>query len=83
MLSGIAYESPAVRITSICRVVSTIICKDKDNIEAQYSLEAYNLPLGISQYELSKLIPNEIKTSLPSIEEIESTLEQLSENDKD
>ena len=63
--------------------IGLLICKDKDNIEAQYSLEAYNLPLGISQYELSKLIPNEIKNSLPSIEEIESTLEQLSENDKD
>ena len=63
--------------------IGLLICKDKDNIEAQYSLEAYNLPLGISQYELSKLIPNEIKRSLPSIEEIESTLEQLSENDKD
>lgn len=56
-----------------------LICKDKDNIEAQYSLEAYNLPLGISQYELSKLIPTEIKSTLPSIEEIESRLEQLSD----
>ena len=68
------YDNPTIGL---------LICKDKDNIEAQYSLEAYNLPLGISQYELSKLIPNEIKSSLPSIEEIESTLEQLSENDKD
>lgn len=59
--------------------IGLLICKDKDNIEAQYSLEAYNLPLGISQYELSKLIPNELNSSLPSIEEIESTLEQLSE----
>lgn len=60
--------------------IGLLICKDKDNIEAQYSLEAYNLPLGISQYELSKLIPTEIKSSLPSIEEIESSLEQLSDN---
>ncbi|MBD5205374.1 MAG: DUF1016 domain-containing protein [Bacteroidales bacterium] len=63
--------------------IGLLICKDKANIDAQYSLEAYNLPLGISQYELSKLIPNEIKSSLPSIEEIESTLEQLSKEDKD
>ena len=62
--------------------IGLLICKDKDNIEAQYSLEAYNLPLGISQYDLSNLIPNEIKSTLPSIEEIESTLEQLSENNK-
>ena len=61
--------------------IGLLICKDKDNIEAQYSLEGYNLPLGISQYELTKLIPNEIKSTLPSIEEIESTLEQLSETD--
>ncbi len=59
--------------------IGLLICKDKDNIEAQYSLEAYSLPLGISQYELSDLIPTEIKSSLPSIDEIESTLERLSE----
>lgn len=68
------YDNPTIGL---------LICKDKDNIEAQYSLEAYNLPLGISQYELSKLIPKEIKSSLPSIEQIESTLEQLSENSED
>lgn len=68
------YDNPTIGL---------LICKDKDNIEAQYSLEAYNLPLGISQYELSKLIPKEIKSSLPSIEQIESTLEQLSENKED
>lgn len=68
------YDNPTIGL---------LICKDKDNIEAQYSLEAYNLPLGISQYELSKLIPKEIKSSLPSIEQIESTLEQLSENNVD
>ncbi|MCH5227394.1 MAG: DUF1016 family protein [Muribaculaceae bacterium] len=59
--------------------IGLLICRDKDNIEAQYSLEGYNLPLGISEYELSKLIPTEIKSSLPTIEEIESSLEQLSE----
>ena len=68
------YDNPTIGL---------LICKDKDNIEAQYSLEAYNLPLGISQYELSKLIPKEIKSSLPSIEQIESTLEQLSDNSED
>lgn len=62
--------------------IGLLICKDKDNIEAKYSLEAYNLPLGISQYELSKLIPTEIKSSLPSIDEIESSLERLSEKEE-
>ena len=58
-----------------------IVAKCKNNPEK--ALEAYNLPLGISQYELSKLIPSEIKSSLPSIEEIESSLEQLSGKEKE
>lgn len=61
--------------------IGLLICKDKDNIEAQYALEGYKLPLGISEYELSRLIPEEFKSSLPTIEEIETSLEQLSEND--
>lgn len=60
--------------------IGLLICKDKDNIEAQYSLEAYSLPLGVSQYDLSGLMPSEIKSSLPSIAEIEASLERLSEN---
>ncbi len=62
--------------------IGLLICKDKDNIEAQYSLESYNLPLGISQYELSKLIPKGLKSSLPSIDEIESSLERLSDTNE-
>ena len=49
--------------------IGLLICKDKDNIGA------------IMQNELSKLIPTEIKSSLPSIEEIESSLEKLSEKE--
>lgn len=63
--------------------IGLLICKDKDNIEAQYSLEAYSLPLGISEYELSKLIPTELNSSLPSIEEIEANLQRLSDSEMD
>ncbi len=51
-----------------------LICKDKDSIMAQYALETVNVPLGISSYELSSLIPENFKYSLPSIEEIENEL---------
>ncbi len=51
-----------------------LICKNKDNVLAKYSLESSNVPLGISEYELSKLYPEDIKSSLPSIEEIEREL---------
>ncbi len=54
--------------------IGLLICKNKDNIAAQYALEGYNLPLGISEYELSKLIPSDFKSSLPTIDEIEREL---------
>ncbi|MCC8120344.1 MAG: PDDEXK nuclease domain-containing protein [Bacteroidales bacterium] len=61
--------------------IGILICKDKNNIEAQYSLETYNVPLGISEYKLTNLIPSEFQGTLPTIEEIESNLEKLSSED--
>ena len=48
--------------------IGLLICKDKDEIEAQYALESSSQPLGISSYELSKKIPENLHGSLPSIE---------------
>lgn len=57
--------------------VGLLICKSKDNVLARYALEGYNQPLGISEYELSKLYPAEFKGALPSIEEIEQELKDI------
>ncbi|MCL1867925.1 MAG: PDDEXK nuclease domain-containing protein [Paludibacter sp.] len=54
--------------------VGLLICKTKNNIDVQYSLESMNQPIGISQYTLSKLVPDNFKSSLPSIEDIEREL---------
>ncbi|GHT72246.1 hypothetical protein AGMMS50262_00340 [Bacteroidia bacterium] len=54
--------------------IGLLICKTKDNIDAQYSLESSSQPIGISEYTLSKLLPENFKSSLPSIEEIENEL---------
>jgi len=58
-----------------------LICKTKDNVMAQYSLESSSQPIGISEYELSQLLPENIKSELPSIEEIEERLKEI-ENKK-
>ena len=60
--------------------IGLLIVREKDNIDAQYSLESSNQPIGISEYTLSKLIPENFKSSLPSIEEIER---ELNENNKE
>ena len=57
--------------------IGLIICKTKDNVVAEYSLKASSVPIGISEYQLSKVLPKEIESSLPSIEEIEKSLKAI------
>ena len=54
--------------------VGLLICKSKNDVMAQYALEGYTNPLGISEYELSRLYPKDFKSTLPSIEDIERGL---------
>ncbi len=53
-----------------------LVCKSKDNVQAKYAIESSSQPLGISEYELSNLIPDDFKGSLPTIEEIEAELNE-------
>ena len=41
---------------------------------AQYAANNINAPIGISEFELSKLVPENFKGTLPTIEEIEREL---------
>ena len=54
--------------------IGLLICRQKDSLLAQYALEGTNLPLGISEYELSKLYPKKVDGTIPTIEEIEAKL---------
>lgn len=54
--------------------IGLLICKNKDNLLAQYALESSSQPIGISEYELSKLYPAEVEGTIPSIREIETKL---------
>lgn len=54
--------------------IGLLICKDKDNILAQYALESSSQPIGVAEFQLTKFVPDEFKSSLPSIADIESEL---------
>lgn len=54
--------------------IGLLICKDKDNVLAQYALESSSQPIGIAEFQLTKFIPDKFKSSLPSIEDIELEL---------
>lgn len=56
--------------------IGILLCKNKDKIVAEYALSDINKPIGISEYQLTQSLPETLKPSLPSIEEIEAELEQ-------
>lgn len=57
--------------------IGILICKSKNNTVVEYSLKDINRPLGISEYQLTEILPKEYKSSLPTIEEIEAKLDEL------
>jgi predicted nuclease of restriction endonuclease-like (RecB) superfamily len=61
------------------KTIGLLLCRGKDEIMAQYALEGYNQPIGVSDYQLSKAIPEELKSALPTIEEVEQELTHLLE----
>lgn len=64
--------------------IGMLVRKDMDKVEAQFALESSSQPLGISSYELTKLIPDEFKGNIPTIEEIEAVLsENIEGGDED
>ncbi|MBR4902540.1 MAG: DUF1016 family protein, partial [Victivallales bacterium] len=52
--------------------IGLIICRQKNRLVAEYALKSSTQLLGISEYRLTKLLPRNFKSSLPSIQDIES-----------
>jgi predicted nuclease of restriction endonuclease-like (RecB) superfamily len=54
--------------------VGLILCQDKNRLVAEYALKGVNKAIGVSENRLTRALPAELKSSLPSIEEIEAEL---------
>ena len=54
--------------------IGLLICKDKNDIVAEYTLEEIHNPIGVSSYKLFDELSKGFQSSLPSIEEIEKQL---------
>lgn len=54
--------------------IGILLCRDKNNIEAEFALRDINKPMGVSEFILTEELPEDIKSSLPTIAEIEQSL---------
>ncbi len=59
--------------------IGILLCKGRNKIEAEYALRGMSQPIGVAEFKLSKAIPKDIKSELPTIEEIElATIKAIS-----
>ena len=59
------------------KTIGLLLCNGGDKVVAQYALSGYDQPIGVSDYQLTKAIPDHLKSTLPSIEEVEEELNRL------
>ena len=54
--------------------IGIILCKSKNKVIVEYALKDTSRPIGVSAYRLTRTLPEELKTTLPSVEELEKEL---------
>jgi predicted nuclease of restriction endonuclease-like (RecB) superfamily len=54
--------------------IGLILCQEQNKILAEYALRGVDTPIGVSTFELTRALPTELESSLPSIEQIEREL---------
>lgn len=65
------------------QTIGLLLCQNKDRIMAEYALRDIHKPIGISDYELGRALPKDIKSGLPSIEELENKLSRELQDSED
>ena len=63
------------------KTIGLLLCNGGDKVVAQYALSGYDQPIGVSDYQLSKAIPDNLKSALPTVEEVEEELSKIIEQE--
>lgn len=59
--------------------IGLLLCKSHDKVVVEYALSDINKPIGVSEYQITKSLPEEFKSNLPTVEELEA---ELSDDEK-
>jgi len=52
--------------------IGILLCKSRDRVVVEYALSDIHKPMGVSEYQLTRALPDNLKPSLPSIEALEA-----------
>ncbi|HAX42408.1 MAG TPA: PDDEXK nuclease domain-containing protein [Bryobacteraceae bacterium] len=61
--------------------IGLILCRSKEGIVVEYALRDIGKPMGIAEFRLTESLPDSLKSTLPSIEELESELDARTQDD--
>jgi predicted nuclease of restriction endonuclease-like (RecB) superfamily len=54
--------------------IGLILCQTRDQMLAEYSFAGIDKPIGVSTYVLTRALPTQLRSALPTVEEIEAGL---------
>jgi predicted nuclease of restriction endonuclease-like (RecB) superfamily len=55
--------------------IGLILCKGKNKVVAEYALRDMSKPIGVSEYQLTEALPENLKGKLPTVAELEAEFE--------
>jgi predicted nuclease of restriction endonuclease-like (RecB) superfamily len=55
--------------------IGLLLCKSKNDLVAEYSLKDMSKPIGVSAYQITSNLPEELKRQLPSVEDIQKRIQ--------
>lgn len=70
----LAVVDDKLRHSADATSIGLILCQDRNHIVAEYALRGATKPIGISEYELTRALPANLQSALPTIEQIEAEL---------
>ena len=59
------------------KTIGLLLCNGGDKVVAQYALSGYDQPIGVSDYQLTKAIPDNLRSALPTVEEVEEEINRF------
>lgn len=57
--------------------IGILLCKGKNRVVVEYALRSVHKPIGVAEYQLAKALPDSLKGSLPTVEQLEKELKAM------
>ena len=59
------------------KTIGLLLCNGSDKVVAQYALSGYDQPIGVSDYQLTKVILDNLRSNLPAVKEVKEEINRL------